>query len=81
MESLSCGTPVIIPDRGSPPTFLNNQVAVYLQHTPTLFDLYKTLYKLSKSPTSNLLRLTCRDFALKHFSSKNAKIIEKSYHV
>jgi glycosyltransferase involved in cell wall biosynthesis len=81
IESIACGTPVIIPNRGSPPTFLDNKVACYLPHTPTSSDLFNTINNLSKLPTTKTLRNNCRQFALKHFSDKNADIIKNSYSV
>lgn len=77
IESVACGVPVIISDRGSPPTFLSEEVAVFLPKIPTSTDLEKLL--LTLSPRTYELTKLCRDFAQEHFGFKNADIIIKSY--
>jgi glycosyltransferase involved in cell wall biosynthesis len=80
IEAVACGTKVIITKRGSPPTFLDDTVAIYLSSEPTSEELTKLLSKLHKEnlPKSGYIN-TCRDFALKNFGANNADIIINSY--
>ncbi len=80
VEAVSCGTKVIVTKRGSPPTFLDDTVAIYLSPEPTSEELIKLLDKLHKEnlPKSKYIGV-CRDFALKNFGSKNADVIINSY--
>ena len=82
IEAVACGTKVIVTKRGSPPTFLDESVAIYLSPEPLLQNLIKLLQKLQKSglPKSRYTE-NCRNFALKYFSAKNADIIIDSYGV
>jgi glycosyltransferase involved in cell wall biosynthesis len=82
IESLSCGTPVIVPDRGSPPAFLNNEVAVFLSHTPDvkeLVNLLSSIYNSYSSVEMDKLRKKCRVFAVQNFGRNNVKLIMYSY--
>ncbi len=81
IESLSCGTPLIIPQRGSPPTFLSKKVLIYLPYLPKESDIVKLLKNISKGNTPSKLRTTCRRYALSHFSNSNAKLIVDSYSI
>jgi glycosyltransferase involved in cell wall biosynthesis len=47
IESICCGTPVIISNRGSPPTFLDESVAEFLSFSPDSDELVGLLKKLS----------------------------------
>lgn len=80
IESVACGTKVIITKRGSPPTFLDETVAVYLSPEPTSQELIELLSKLQKEglPKTSYID-TCRNFALKNFGPINADIIINSY--
>lgn len=80
IEALSCGTKLIVTKRGSPPTFLSDQTALYLNPNPTSEELTELLSKLYKEnvPKSNYSTI-CRDFAIKNFSPLNADIIINSY--
>ncbi len=77
IESLACGTPVIISNRGSPPTFLEGSVAVFLSSYPLTKELVKVLGNLEKS--SAKVREICRSYAVKNFSPRNANVIIRSY--
>jgi glycosyltransferase involved in cell wall biosynthesis len=80
IEAVSCGTKVIITKRGSPPTFLDDSVAVYLGPKPTSQELIMLLKKLQKDnlPKSAYSAI-CRNFALKNFGPNNADVIINSY--
>jgi glycosyltransferase involved in cell wall biosynthesis len=78
IESIACGTKVIVPRRGSPPTFLSPETTVYLPKVPKTAQIINTLSGLSfKNPQSIQ---ACRRFALSNFSSKNAQVIADSYY-
>jgi glycosyltransferase involved in cell wall biosynthesis len=80
IESVACGTKVIITKRGSPPTFMDDTVAIYLSPNPTSEELIALLTKLQKenSPKISYSNI-CREFALKNFGPINADIIINSY--
>ena len=77
LESLSCGTPVVVSNRGSPPTFLNNDVAFYLSKNPTGKELGDMLQSLFSKNID--IEEKCRNFAVENFGFKNADIIISSY--
>jgi glycosyltransferase involved in cell wall biosynthesis len=80
IESLACGTPVIVTDRGSPPTFLNNMVAVYLPHDPTGADLAGAIKSIKFDDMyRNNMRIACRSYAEEKFGFSNADVIINSY--
>ena len=80
IESLSCGTPVIVPKRGSPPTFLSEKVAVFLSENPSSKEIANVLSKIFKNKESVILmKKRARDFALKNFGFGNADVIINSY--
>ena len=78
IESLSCGTPVIITPSGGIPDVFNEKIGLMPKSD------VKSLTSAIKSMTKNKAKLqkaksNARPFALKHFSAKkNAKIIEES---
>ena len=80
IEALACGTKVVVTKKGSPPTFLDNSVAVYLSSEPDSKELIELITKLQKenSPKTMYINI-CREFALKNFSPKNADITINSY--
>jgi len=77
VESEACGTPVIVTNRGSPPTFLDPTVAYYLSANPTSTELASVLIKLESERPFD--KEKCRSFALKNFGFKNADTIIDSY--
>lgn len=79
LESLSCGTPVIITDRGSPPTFISKNVSILLSKNPTSQELISLINKLFKSSVSKISPPECRNFALSNFSPRNSDIITDNY--
>lgn len=79
IESIACGTPVIVPNRGSPPTFLSNEVAVYLPFVPQTEDLVNVLRELCAYPKSEKVVEKCRNFALEKFGPSNSNIIIEAY--
>ncbi len=79
IESLSCGTPLIVTGRGSPPSFLNDSVAYYLSPNPTSDELIEAVRYLTNEGNNIYRTDICRDYALKYFSPKNADIIFKMY--
>lgn len=82
IESLSCGTPVIVPDRGSPPTFLNKDVAVFLPYLPDTKSIVSVLTELQETYSVthfDKIRKKCRDYAVDNFGRKNVSIITDAY--
>lgn len=80
IESVCCGTPVIVSNRGSPPTFLNKEVSVLLSKMPTAPELAKIINNSKQNGylTKNRSKI-CREFGVKNFGPKNAKVILNSY--
>lgn len=81
IEALSCSTPLIVTDRGSPPTFLSEDVAFYLPKNPTSSDLesYIDTYLSLTLEKKEKLKETCRLFALENFGLKNSDVIVSKY--
>ncbi len=77
IESVACGTQVVVPKRGSPPTFLSDKVAIFLSYSPTVDELVEVLTNEVRSFKVN--RTEIRDFAVKKFGFKNADVIIESY--
>jgi glycosyltransferase involved in cell wall biosynthesis len=77
VESLAMGTPVIVSDRGSPPTFLNKSVAKFLSYQPTSQEIVALIKQLGVPSDDE--KKVCRDYAVKQFGSANAQVITKSY--
>lgn len=80
IESVCCGTPVIVTNRGSPPTFLNRSVAEFLSSELNSDEIVKCLTKLNKK-RYNVAKKSkaCRKFGLENFGPKNADVILNSY--
>jgi glycosyltransferase involved in cell wall biosynthesis len=78
IESLSCGTPLIVTKRGSPPTFLSEEVTAYLSSEPSVEELVKVLLEVLEGKVLPSVPV-CRDFAEKNFGFANADTILNSY--
>ena len=72
-ESLSCGTPVMAPRDGVMPSILTDEVAVFLPSMPTAEDIVAALKTYVPRD-----RKKCREYALEHFSERNAEVIERA---
>lgn len=80
LEALACGTPVIASNRGGIPEALDSSVGVLLE--PTVQNIIKAINHLEKNRKELFeLASNCRKFAEKHFSEKNAKLIEEAYRI
>ena len=82
IESVSCGTPVIVPDRGSPPTFLDKETTVFLSRIPTVKEIVNVLSRLEKEYSLTEFekqRKKCRHYAIENFGVKNVKLITDAY--
>lgn len=77
IESLACGTPLIITDRGSPPTFISKDVAYFLSKEPTVMEIVEVLNKLKNSHEYEASK--CRKFAESNFGISNAEVVLNSY--
>ena len=77
VEAIACGTPVVVPNRGSPPTFLDPTCAEFLNYEPTVAEIISVLTKLSSE--NRFDRQVCRNFALTKFGDQNADVIINSY--
>jgi glycosyltransferase involved in cell wall biosynthesis len=77
LEALSCGTPLIVTKRGSPPTFLDESVCVYLSTEPTMKELVSVLN--NKSKLASFSREKCKAFAQENFGEKNTEALIKNY--
>ena len=79
IESLSCGRPVVVTDKGAAKEMFDASVGLVIG--PTIKNIYNTVMSFYKDSTI-LAKLTtnARPFAEKHFSEKNAKIITESYY-
>lgn len=79
IEALSCGTPVIGADKGAIPDILDLSVGRVIN--PTVENIKReTEYFYYHPDILSQLTINCRPYAEKHFSEKNAEIIEKSYY-
>ena len=79
LESLACGTPVIIPKRGSPPTFLSPNVYLPLSRNTSSAKLSKLLKIILKNKHQKISHKSCVEFAQTNFGLQNADIIINSY--
>lgn len=79
VESLSCGTPVVVSNRGSPPTFLDNTVAYFLSEKPDVHELEDVLIKLSAKDQVFFDRVKCREYAVERFGTKNGVEVLSTY--
>lgn len=78
LESLSCGTPVVAANRGGIPEAVDSSVSVLIDISPraikeTLESLWRDRKKLER------LAKNARNFAEKHFSERNVRMITKFY--
>lgn len=78
-ESVACGTKTVIPDRGSPPTFLNSEVAVFMPAEINEEILIDTIKDLMSKPKSEGSVKICRDYGVKYLGFSNPKIIKNAY--
>jgi len=78
-EAVSAGTIPVIPDRGSPPTFLTKEVAHYMPAQIDTEILTKTLQELVSRPKNVQSVNNCRGYALKYLGFSNARIITDAY--
>jgi len=79
VESLACGTPVIVTNRGSPPTFLNNKVAKFLSSNPNVNELVSVIEGLYEKEHCEFDRRVCRNFAVENFGVQNAQEVINTY--
>ena len=77
-EAIASGTPVIGSKRGAIPGVLDPSVSIVCE--PDVEELQRNIEYLFDHPRA-LQQLTgnCRDFAVRHFSSDNARVIADSY--
>ena len=77
IESLSCGTPVIVSTTGCLPDAIDDSVGRVVNPTPK--DISKQILHFYNNPRElESLRKNCRSFALKKYSERNAMIIEQA---
>ena len=78
MESLMCGTPLITTNLGSIVEMYPDTVGFKI--SPTIKNIIKTITSLINHPDKiKNMSIFSREFAIKNFSNKNAKIITKNY--
>ena len=80
-EAVSSGTVPVIPERGSPPTFLSKDVAHYMPAEIDSEILTKTLQNLTAHPKTLESINKCRQYALKYLGFSNASIITDAYEI
>jgi len=78
-EAVCSGTKPVIPERGSPPTFLTKEVAVFMPAQINEKILIDTLSELIDKPKTEESIKICREYGLKHLGFSNAKIITDAY--
>jgi len=78
-EAVSTGTIPVIPERGSPPTFLSKEVAHYMPAQIDAEILTNTLQGLLAQPKTQESINKCRQYALQYLGFSNATIITNSY--
>lgn len=78
IESLQCGTPVVVTQTGGVEELINKNIGYTIQPSVTsISQTIEGLYKKKKFLTK--MKLACKEFAQKEFGfTSNAKIIEKS---
>ena len=77
MEALACGIPVIASNLGGIPEALDSSVSILFK--PNIQDFSNAIKTISDIKTYNKLKVNCRKYALKHFSSSNANIFLQAY--
>lgn len=78
-EAVCSGTKPVIPERGSPPTFLTKEVAVFMSAQINEKILADTLSGLINKPKTEESIKICREYGLEHLGFSNAKIITDAY--
>jgi len=78
LEALSCGIPVLGSNKGGIPEALDESVGILIN--PIFKEIKNKIEFLYKNP-EELKKLAhgCRNYALKHFSERNASVILESY--
>jgi len=80
LETLYCGTPIIAANKGCLPEMIDSSVGFLVE--PTIRDIHDKILFLYENPCIlNRLKSNCRKYAEKHFSERNARMIEESYGV
>ncbi len=78
LEAISCGVPIIGANRGGIPEAVDDSVGVLVE--PASNDLKSAITELyTNRQKYEMLAGNCRDYAIKHFSDRNARIILNSY--
>ncbi len=78
MEAVACGLPVVGSIKGGISEALDNKVSLLIK--PTTENFLKAIHKLYKNKKLyNKLKINCRSYAQKNFSSKNINLITKHY--
>ncbi len=78
LEAISCGLPVIGANRGGIPEAVDGSVGVLVE--PASNNLKNAINELYINRQKyEMLAGNCRDYAIKHFSERNARIILNSY--
>ena len=78
IESLACGTPVIVTNKGSPPYELDSSVAIITNANAEVIK--KHIEFLYANPEKlKTLAEGCRTYAIKRFDFQNAKVITDNY--
>jgi glycosyltransferase involved in cell wall biosynthesis len=78
LESISCGLPLVGSNKGAIPLAVDSSVSVLVE--PTMENLKNTINDLYNNKKKyERLAGNCRDYAIKHFSERNAKLILNSY--
>jgi len=80
IEAALCGTPVIASNIGCLPEVVNSDIGC-LVDPPTAENFAKVIeyYYVHRDELERLSR-TCAEFAQKHFTENNAKVVEESYY-
>jgi len=70
MESLSCGTPVIVFNTGGIPDMVDHKINGYLAEFKNVNDLITGIYWIENHPEINQIRENCREKVMKNFSTE-----------
>lgn len=79
LETIACGTPVLASNKGSLPTFLDESVAKLVEPTQSNVDSAIKEIMQGKPKLLKKMQENCREYAVKYFGDKNAKVIFDSY--
>lgn len=78
VEALSCGTPVIVANRGGLLEIVNSSVGFFIE--PNVKEIIDKIEYLSRNPHKlRRLKVNCRRYAEERFSEKNADLIKNAY--